>query len=85
MYSAQSFVLSKSEYDYLLPVMRKKLGTRILPDKTLYYITVNNIGELTDVLDIIKVVYDFWDKIPAILVLKCSRSGSLKDFRDFVN
>ena len=81
MYSAKSYQLTKDEFNYLLPVLRKKLLQR--GDKC--YFIADNIGDLTDMLNRLKGLYDNYDDLKNMVEYKCSKEGSLKPFRDSVN
>ena len=81
MYSAKSYQLTKDEFNYLLPVLRKKLLQRC--DKC--YFIADNIEDLTDMLNRLKGLYDNYDDLKNMVEYKCSKEGSLKPFRDSVN
>ena len=77
MYSARSYQLIKEEFNYLLPVLRKKLymsGDR-------FYFTANNIDDLTDMLNRLKGLYNNYDDLKNMIAYKCSKEGSLNPFR----
>ena len=78
MYSAQSFQLTKDEFNYLLPVLKSKMwesGDRC------YFIS-NNIDDLTDMLNRLKGHYDNYDELKNIVDYNCSKNGSLNPFRE---
>ena len=78
MYSAQSFQLTKDEFNYLLPVLKSKLwesGDRC------YFIS-NNIDDLTDMLNRLKGHYDNYDELKNMVDYNCSKNGSLNPFRE---
>lgn len=78
MYSAQSYQLTKEEFNYLLPVLRKKLSQS--GDR--YYFISDNIDDLTDMLNRLKGLYDNYEELKNMVAYKCSKEGSLKPFRD---
>jgi len=81
MYSACSYQLTKEEFNYLLPVLRKKLLQRA--DK--HFIITNNTDELEDALNRLKGLYDNYDDIKSMVVYKCHMSKSLAPFRNSLN
>lgn len=81
MYSAKSYQLTKSEFNYLLPVLRKKLLQR---GNECYFIA-DDIEDLTDMLNRLKGLYDNYDELKSMVAYKCSKDGNLKPFRDLMN
>jgi hypothetical protein len=80
MYSAKSFQLHKDEFNYLLPVLKRKLhesGDRC------YFIS-DNIEDLTDILNRLKGLYNYYDELQNMVAYKCSKDGSLNPFRESV-
>lgn len=81
MYSDKSYLLKKEEYNYLLPVLRKKINN----NNDRYYFT-GNYEDLYDMLDRLKGLYNYYDELKSFVVYKCSKNGSLIDFRRlFIN
>lgn len=78
MYSAKSYQLTKDEFNYLLPVMRKKL----LQSSDRYYFIADDIDDLTDMLNRVKGLYNNYDELKNMVAYYCSKYGSLKPFRD---
>lgn len=77
MYSSKSYQLTKGEFNYLLPVLKRKLhqsGDR-------YYFTAYNIDDLTFMLNRLKGFYDNYDELKNMVDYYCSKSGSLNPFR----
>jgi hypothetical protein len=65
--------------------MRKKLVTRVISEtSTSHYIISENITDLTDILARLAGLYGMSSEFTPMLIYKCSMSGSLKIFRDFV-
>lgn len=82
MYSTKSYTLTKSEYNYLLPVVRDKLLYRAATDK--YYLIVDT-DDISDALNRLKGLYNFYDKLPDILLYRCFKDCSLDEFRKYVS
>lgn len=81
MYSDKSYELTKSEFDYLLPAIRKKLNSR----GNKYYFT-GSLEDLRDMLSRLQGLYGSFDEDmpnPA-LVSKCAKAGSIELFRKAV-
>ncbi len=78
MYSAKSYQLTKDEFNYLLPVLRKKLLQRV--DRC--YFIADNINDLTDMLNRLKGLYGYYEELKNMVVYKCSKEGSLNCFRE---
>lgn len=82
MYSAKSYQLTKREFDYLLPVLRKKL--LYIPHNK-YYVISDNIDDLKDILNRLKGLYDNYSDLNSTIVYNCAKYGNLKPFRDSLN
>lgn len=80
MYSAASFSLTKSEYDYLLPALRKAL----YQSGDGYFYISYSIDSLGDMLNRLKGLYDNYDDIKAVIVYNCSKNKSLTPFRESI-
>ena len=78
MYSAKSFEVTKEEFNYLLPVLKDKL----LQTGYGYFFISHNIETLTDMLDRLKGLYNYYDSINSLVVYACSKQGSLNEFRN---
>ena len=78
MYSAKSYQLTKDEFNYLLPVLKKKL----LQSGDRCYFIADNIEDLTDILNRLKGLYDNYDELKNMVAYKCSIEGSLSHFRN---
>lgn len=57
MYSTASFKLTKEEFNYLLPVLKKKLTQN-------YYFIAYNFEDLEDMLSRLKGLYNNYDDLP---------------------
>ena len=79
MYSLKSYKLTKDEYNYLLPVLRKKLLYQIEIDRHCF---CGDGDELEDMLNRLKGLYDYFDDYNAIINYRCFESGSLEPFRN---
>lgn len=77
MYSAKSFQLTKDEFNYLLPVLKKKLSQSHYG----YYFISYDIDDLTDMLNRLKGLYDNYDELKSMIVYDCSKTDSLNPFR----
>ena len=80
MYSAKSFQLTKDEFNYLLPVLKKKLHQS--GDK--YYFVADDTEDLRDMLNRLKGYYDNYDELKKMVVYNCTKNGSLKPFRESI-
>lgn len=79
MYSVKSYMLTKDEFNYLLPVLRKKLNRA---NGKHYF--VGDSEDLDDMLNRLSGLYDYYHGIDSKIVYKCFAQGSLKPFRNFV-
>lgn len=78
MYSAKSFLLTSSEYGYLLPVLRPKL----LNKSGKHYFISSTYEDLEDMLLRLKGLYDnFSESFNSMIVFECSQQCSLTPFR----
>ena len=78
MYSAKSFEINTNEFNYLLPVLRKKL----LQSGGKYYFISDNIEDLTDMLNRLKGLYNNYDELKNMVAYNCSKNRSLTPFRE---
>lgn len=79
MYSAKSYFLTKPEYNYLLPVLTTKL---LIRGENHYF--VDSSDGLSDMLDRLKGLYDYYSPIPASVVYKCFKNSSIAPFRELI-
>ncbi len=77
MYSLKSYRLLKDEYNYLLPVLRKKLS-----NSGGNYYFCGDTGELYDMLSRLKGLYNYYHSYNGIIDYKCAKSCSLESFRN---
>ena len=77
MYSAKGYQLTKEEYNYLLPVLRKKL----LSSNEKHYF-VGSSDDLDDMLDRLKGLYNNYDERGSMISYRCFEKGSLNPFRN---
>jgi len=80
MYSLKSYRLKKEEFDYLLPVLRKKLFNR----RDRYYFNGSS-DDLTDMLNRLKGLYDNYDDLKNMISYKCFIQCSINPFRSSIN
>lgn len=80
MYSAKSFLITEKEFNYLLPVLRRKMSQT--GDR--FSIIADNIDDLTDILNRLKGLYDYYNDLHSMTAYYCSKIGSLNYFRDLV-
>lgn len=76
-YSAKSYKLTEEEYNYLLPVLKKKLYS----SNNNYYF-VGSHDDLDDMLDRLKGLYNYYDDYNKIINYKCFKFKSLEPFRN---
>lgn len=81
MYSGKSYELTKKEYNYLLPVLRKKIFVKPTAESTKYYF-IGGFEELRDMLGRLKGVYGYFNSHNSFIDYKCSLDGSLEPFRE---
>lgn len=81
MYSAKSFQLTKSEFNYLLPVLKNKLHQ----SSDRYCFISDSIDELADMLNRLKGKYDCYDELKNMAAYHCSKNGNLNPFRESVS
>ena len=77
MYSLKSYRLTKDEYNYLLPVLRKNLSN----SNDNYYFC-GDTDELYDMLNRLKGLYNYFDSYNGIIDYNCAKSCSLEPFRN---
>ena len=77
MYSLKSYRLTKDEYNYLLPVLRKKLS-----NSNGNYYFCGDTDKLVDMLSRLKGLYNYFDSYNGIIDYKCAKNCSLEPFRD---
>ena len=80
MYSLKSYRLTKEEFDYLLPVLRKKLFNR--GDR--YYFNGSS-DDLEEMLNRLKGLYDNYDELKNMISYKCFIQCSINPFRSSIN
>ena len=80
MYSLKSYRLTKDEFNYLLPVLRNKLLTRL--DS---YFFCGSSEELTDMLNRLKGLYDNYDELKNMISYKCFIQRHINPFRSSIN
>lgn len=79
MYSLKSYRLTTDEYNYLLPVLRKKLSSL----NNNYYFCGNG-DDLDDMLSRLKGLYNYFDSYSSIINYKCFVNNSLEPFRNLM-
>jgi hypothetical protein len=80
MYSLKSYRLTKEEFNYLLAVLRSKLFNR--GDR--YYFNGSS-DDLTDMLNILKGLYNNYDDLKNMVSYKCFIQCSINPFRSSIN
>jgi len=81
MYSAKSYQLTQSEFNYLLPILRNDL----LESNNKYYFIAYNIDHLIDMLNRLKGLYDNYNDLKNMIAYNCSKKGNLELFRESIN
>lgn len=79
MYSLKSYRLTRDEYNYLLPVLRKKLV-----NSNDNYFFVGDSDELNDMLSRLKGLYNYFGECNPTIQYKCFKYSSLESFREFI-
>lgn len=77
MYSCKSYKLTKAEYSYLLPVLKKHL----LNTGRGYYFC-GDMDALDDMLSRLKGLYDHFDEYNPFINYLCFEGASLQPFRE---
>ena len=76
MYSAKSYLITKEEYNYLLPIIK----ARLLFSSGKHYL-IADFEQLRDDLNRLKGLYGYFDEFSHMLIYNCSRKGNLELFR----
>lgn len=79
MYSLKSYSLTKAEYNYLLPVLRKNLLYKAEIDR---YYFCGDTDELFDMLNRLKGMYGYFDSYNGMIDYACAKHSSLEPFRN---
>jgi DNA-directed RNA polymerase subunit RPC12/RpoP len=79
-YSAKSYILTKEEYNYLLPALGRKMNTR----NDRYCIIASSTDGLEDILNRLKGLQDNYneDPISTAIIFECFKAGSIEAFRE---
>lgn len=76
MYSTKSYLLTEAEYNYLLPALKAKLS--YMNNKHYF---IGSFEELSDMLNRLKGLYDFYKDLNSMIAYHCSKFGNLEPFR----
>lgn len=79
MYSLRSYRLTRDEYNYLLPVLRRKLSS----SNDNYYFCGDG-DDLDDMLSRLKGLYDYFVDYNSIINYRCFVNNSLEPFRNLM-
>lgn len=78
MYSLKSYQLTEQEYNYLLPVLRKKL---ICSNNRFYFI--GSFDELADMLSRLKGLFvNYPEHLESMVVYNCFKANKIDSFRE---
>jgi len=80
MYSAKSYELKESEFNYLLSPL-----VHLVSYQNGKYYFIDRGNDLDDMLNRLKGLYNYYDELGSMIVYKCSFNGNLNEFRNFLN
>jgi hypothetical protein len=80
MYSSRSFPLTEGEFNYLLPVLNKRLHQSSLG----FWFIANDVLDLEDMLNRLKGYYDKYDELENMVSYRCYKDKSLIHFRESI-
>ena len=78
-YSLKTYRLEKNEFNYLLPVLHKKLLEK--GDSNTYYFCGDG-DDLDDMLSRLKGLYNYYHDYNQIINYKCFKNSNLDEFRN---